>query len=90
MKRKVPCLKTVGELKRALQGIPDDMPLAVDDHGIGWGLKPPFIATHSWQTMEHGGYCSAQDAVKPREANQASLHKLSHPVCVIQPGTEHL
>ena len=53
MATKVPCIKTVGALKKALAAIPDDTPLAIDDHGEGWGLKPPYLATHSWATMEH-------------------------------------
>ncbi len=84
---KVPCLKTAGELKRALESIPDDTPLVIADHGPGWGLKPPFIAEYSWITYDHNGYVTNDEAqVMRKSPTKARPEKLPKPVCVIEPG----
>ncbi len=87
MTKKVRSLKTVGELKKALASIPDDTPLVIDDHSPGWGIMPPTIVTHSWQSDSHYGYCTAEEAKNmEKDPSRARPYKLDRPRCVIQPG----
>jgi len=85
---KVPCLTTVGALKKALEHFPDDMLLALDNRGIGWGFKPPYVAAYFKHFNEfYAGYLKADD---PRLKDPTfRADKLKQTVCVFQPGTEH-
>jgi hypothetical protein len=83
---KVPCLKTVGELKKALEKIPDDTVLAIEDMGLGYGLKPPYLAQYQWQTSMHMGYVSESEAAEMRkDETKAKPYKMDRPVCVVAP-----
>ncbi len=77
--------KTVGELKKSLADFPDDMPLALDGHGPGWGLKPPYIATHRWVGSDHAGFLTAKEA-ENRKPEQAQAIPLEKPMCVLEPS----
>lgn len=74
IKRKT--LRTVGELRQALANFCDDMPLAIEDHGLGWGLQEPFTATRSITTYDHLIYTDdpKRGKILPTE------------VCVLAPG----
>src|SRR5581483_9143032 len=82
MAQKVPFIRTVGELKKALANIPDDLPLALKGHCIGWGLVPPFVAHYAW-----GDTFIPKDSPflekKNRRPNEHTPTKLLHPVCAL-------
>ncbi len=83
---KISSLKTVGELKKALEKIPDNTVLAIEDMGLGYGIKPPYIAQYQWQTDMHSGYVTELEARAMRQdETKARPHKLEYPVCVIKP-----
>jgi hypothetical protein len=72
-------LKTVGELKKALAAIPDETPLAFDDHGFGYRAWV-FLSQHRWVTGQGIGYYSKDDPEKGLQTTE-----LPQEVCVIEP-----
>ncbi len=80
--------KTVGELKKALESIPDDVPVAMNDVDVGEdGLAFPFVASHRWETEDHLGFLTEEQAIEQqKDQRKAKPKKLDRPVCVLQPA----
>lgn len=77
-------IKTVGELKQALAGIADGTPLAIADHGFGWGIKKPFLSERFYETDSGMVYCAKEDP------NKSGTRKLPVEVCVLEPSVPAL
>ena len=82
MAGRVPYITTAGELKRALADIPDDMPLAIEGRGLGWGFVPPYVAEY----QAAGSFIAAGNPFLKKEnrwPTQYPPERLSHPVCAL-------